>query len=134
MVSLAMALLALAMLSFASVQSIVMQAFMTSSGTTAPTCGEKPADGSATSASMPGMEMEPAAPLRDGPRPPSGHGTACPYCVAAAHVPIIGDVVPPRRFVDFVFVAFPMPANRGARSPPAREVRARGPPLPFLTG
>ena len=130
-----MALLALAMLSFASVQSIVMQAFMTSSGTTAPTCGEKPADGSATSASMPGMGMEPAAsPRGHGPHPPPGHGTACPYCVAAAHVPIIGDVVPPRRFVNFVFVAFPMPANRGARGPPAREARARGPPLPFLTG
>ena len=125
------------MLSFASVQSIVMRAEMAASDAM-PVCGVF-GEGAA-GPFMPGMTMgsrlstaEPAKPVKPGQRAPHGHTAACPYCAAAAHAPVMMAMTPLRTSTTFVFTAFRVVASHGPRGPPARQPRARGPPAYPLT-
>lgn len=129
----AAALLALLMLSYASVQSIVMQAAMPSAAGPMQICG-----GAAPAAPM-SMSMTPdlmihqaAAPTAHshGHRPaaPSDHKTVCPYCAAAAHAPMIAHAAPIQPSAGFVYAAFRVVSGSGPRGPPARRACARGPP------
>ncbi len=116
------ALMALLLLSYASVRSIVMQAAMAA-----------PPGASADAALAMAMPMASVAPARMAPAhaPASHHrasSNACPYCAAAAHAPIIGQAAPWRASTAFSFTAFRTVASRGARGPPAFRPRARGPP------
>ena len=126
-----MALLALAMLSFATVRSVVMQAAMVSSDAITATDADEATP--PMSGMMPGMDM---ADDRMAAMAPAGHhkpdvpdhkGT-CPYCAAAAHLPVGGHVAVPRGVAAMVFVSFHLTAARGPRGPPRFEHRARGPP------
>ncbi len=121
--SFAAALIALLMLSYASVQSSVMQIAM------AGAVGQPMRDGpSGAMAAMDAMEAGPAK--ASSPAPPKGHAPAksCPYCAAAAHPPVIGTAAPWRAPSAFVFAAFRVVASHGPRGPPTRQPRARGPP------
>jgi hypothetical protein len=131
--SLAAALLALVLLSFASVQSIVMQATMPASGEMERICGEGLTGVSPASMRMSGMGLRSATSAAD-PTHKAEHGrkAACPYCAAAAHAPIIGQAIPLRHASDFVYTAFQIIAGHGPRGPPRCEPRARGPPLAAL--
>ena len=134
------ALVALLMLSFASVQSIVMQATMPPSGDMTPLCGDlaDKAPPASEAMSMPGMDMDQAikaaAPSHEHHSGAShGHKSSCPYCAAASHAPILGNAIPLRHAVGFVFTAFRVVASHGPRGPPACQPRARGPPVDPLT-
>jgi hypothetical protein len=124
--------MALLMLSFASVQSIVMKVVMAPSGAITPLCTDEAR--SQPIMSMAGMDMRPAAKtvsLNNGHKRggTQGYKTACPYCAAAAHTPIIGQATPLSRGTGFVFTAFRVVSRHGPRGPPALQPRARGPPL-----
>jgi hypothetical protein len=54
---------------------------------------------------------------------------ACPYCAAAAHVPIIGSTPTVRPSLSVAYAAFCVLADHGPRGPPTIQPRARGPPL-----
>lgn len=124
------ALLALAMLSYASIRSAVMQAVMAAGDASSPAAADM------TGMSMAGMSMEgrgaEASTALQGRnaahRHGHGHKAACPYCAAAAHAPTMTVVSPLRACVAFVFTAFRVAASRGPRGPPAVQPRARGPP------
>ena len=134
------ALLALLMLSFASVQSITMQAAMAAAGGM-PRVGDDSTSAEATSSmpmsvagmSMAGMAMDQPPPAkisaaRHHRSAPEHRKDACPYCAAAAHAPIMGAAPLLRMAMAFVFTAFLVVASHGPRGPPSFQPRARGPP------
>ena len=129
--SMAAALLALALLSFASVQSAVMRAAMSPLDDMARVCG--PAlDGTSSMAGM-SMAGSMAPKAQHAQRSTKGRKPSCPFCAAAAHPPIVGQT-PPLQFASgFVFAAYRAAASHEARGPPALQPRARGPPAPPLT-
>lgn len=133
--SMTAALVALLMLSFASIQSIVMQATMPISGEMTPICGH--ADSvTAMAVAMTLMRADHAsAASTDDHRSglPHPHQAACPYCAAASHAPILGSVVAIRPSTNCIFTAFRTAASLGPRGPPAAQPRARGPPSYPLT-
>jgi Protein of unknown function (DUF2946) len=126
--SLAVALLALLMLGYASVCSSVMQAAgMTPSGLST-ICGDPGMNGM----SMPGVRVLAAmGASHHGHQPGDNakHPAACPYCAAAANPAMMSGVTPLRIQTSFVFVAFHPVESHGPRGPPAFKARARGPPL-----
>ena len=108
------------MLSYAFVQSSVMQVTM-AAAIAQPMCD-------ASMAALGGME---ALPDKASPAAPSkGRAPAksCPYCAAAAHLPLVGTAMPWRAPSAFTFAAFRVVASHGPRGPPACRPRARGPP------
>ncbi|MEC4589660.1 DUF2946 family protein [Nitrospirillum amazonense] len=134
-ISTAAALFALLLLSFASVQSIVMQVAMAPSGASMPTCHDAdPVDAGA--AAMAGMDMrraDAASPHdhHQGVPPqhkPQQHKSACPYCSVAAHAPLLAQAVPVRQATRCVFIVFEQVASIAPCGPPAFQPRARGPP------
>ena len=136
MVSVATALLALVMLSFASVQSIVMQTILSGPEDMAPDCAGRDDTGMAEPGMMSGMVMDGAhARAIHHRRPQTGqdHKAACPYCEAAAHLPVVGQAPFPQRIGITVFAAFHVIAMQGPRGPPALQLHARGPPTGFPT-
>jgi hypothetical protein len=127
------ALLALLLLSYASVQSTVMQVAMAAPAGLMPMCSEAMAG----MGPMAGMAMTPKAETASGPAAnaaasKSGHRhqgqPACPYCAAAAHLPVLTGGVPLRTPVAFVFAAYRVQVAHGPRGPPSIQPRARGPP------
>ena len=131
---LAAALIALVMLSYASVQSIVMQTAMAFGADTSPLCGAATAGEDSISMSGMGVGRTATASPHSRSRPQEhGHRVACPYCAAAAHAPVITTVAPLQISTAFVFAAFRVTAGRGPRGPPACQPRARGPPADPLT-
>ncbi len=145
----AAALMALALLSYASVQSIVMQGSMVAPATTGVDAssgrgGMAMSDFAPTAMTAGAMQMDmpqmgvstmgsPGAheARRAGPRPAHGvatHRAACPFCSAAAHLPILTGGVPIRVSQVVAFAAFRLVASHGPRGPPAPQPRARGPP------
>ena len=114
----AAALLAVALLSFASVQSIVMQA--------------------AGDGSMP-MAMDPDCPMMGGaktaPQSPADKGTQapCAFCAAAGQAPLTPTVAVLSAPVGVVWSLRPIPISLGPRGPPAFRPKARGPPSLPLT-
>ena len=107
-----LALLAMALLTFAGVRSTVMQASMSRPGA----CAE-----------MAGMAMDHTAGRHGGSAP--AKSAPCEFCAAAAHVAVESTgvrLVPPRSAVTFARYA--APASSGPRGPPFRAPTARGPP------
>ena len=125
---LAAALIALVMLSYASVQSIVMQTAMAFGGDTSPVCGASAAAEAATPMLGMAMASAPTASRQVRSHRPEPGKAACPYCAAAAHAPVITTVAPLRASTAFVFAAFRVVSSHGPRGPPACQPRARGPP------
>ena len=117
----AMALLAVAFLNVASVQSAVMQA----------------------SGSMSGMDMAATAeicrtsvPSHDAAKPavqPVQAHKACPFCDVAANPPLCGTEVSVPRPSTIAWTRYAVQASLGARGPPAFAPNARGPPDSTLT-
>jgi hypothetical protein len=129
--STAAALFALLMLSFASVQSIVMQAAMAAAGDVMPICGAVD-PGDAMTVSMARLDIQRAVAGSAHDRSsgvPHQHPAACPYCAAAGHAPILAQTVPLRQATLCEFTAYRQVASLGPRGPPAQPPRARGPPL-----
>ena len=123
--------MALLMLSYASVQSIVMQVAMTS-----PATAERPPVADAMPGmTMPGMSLAHAGTSRSGHAAKPGHAktAACPYCSAAGHLPILGAATPFRAPAVVSFAAFRTVASHGPRGPPSRQPRARDPPVDLPT-
>jgi hypothetical protein len=129
------ALFALLMLSFASVQSIVMQVTMPAPVEISPICGHAdPATAMAVAMTLMRADQASAASSHDhGSGLPHPHQAACSYCAAAGHAPILGSVVAVRHSTNCVFTAFRTAASLGPRGPPAAQPRARGPPSDPLT-
>jgi hypothetical protein len=122
---LAAVLIALLMLSYASVRSTVMQVAMASPAAGVPMCG-----GDAPAMAMGALAH--AAPARAGKATP-GDTKNCPYCAAAAHPPLASQPAPPLSSGAVQFVAYRVRTLHGARGPPARRPRARDPPVSFLS-
>ena len=120
-------MVAVLLLSYAFVQSTVMQAAAASPTPATPICGMD---------HMAGMAMAAASPTRDGAGKAPAHQAdhaACPFCASAANPPMTGAPILAPAPSTVVFVAFRPLASLGPRGPPAREPRARGPPLFPLT-
>jgi predicted metal-binding membrane protein len=126
----AAALIALLMLTYASILSSVMQVEMALPGGMTPLVTGPPAPAAMPNMDMPGMSMESASPTphHAAPKGDHGHQSDCPYCAAAAHLAILGGVTPVLVSVAFVFAAFHLTASHGPRGPPELQPRARGPP------
>jgi hypothetical protein len=116
------ALIAVLLLSYAFVQSTVMQAAAASPTSAAPICGM---------ASIAGM----GGALADGGKATghAAHHAACPFCAAAANPPLAGALILAPIPTTFAFVTFVALQSHGPRGPPAREPRARGPPIAPIT-
>jgi Protein of unknown function (DUF2946) len=106
------ALLAVALLSLASPQSIVMQAAQ----------------------AAPSAAMVVCASMAMG-QPNAKHGVPtenthknCPFCAAAAHAPLCASVAPIPRSAAVAWTAYRAPRPFGPRGPPAFAPHARGPP------
>ena len=129
--AIAAALIALLMLSYASVQSTVMQAAMgapAGAGSSSHTDPD-PMAGMV----MPGPAQAEASRSAHAAKPGHANPAACPYCSAAAHLPILGAAAPLRAPSVIRFAALRVAAGHGPRGPPARQPRARGPPSDPLT-
>ena len=116
------AIIAVLLLSYAFVQSTVMQAAAATPASATPICG------------MPDMAGMGGAFADAGKA--AGHGAhhaACPFCTAAANPPLVAAVILAPIPSAFVFVTFVALESHGPRGPPAREPRARGPPTAPVT-
>jgi hypothetical protein len=123
--STAAALLALLLLSFATVQSVIMRANTWPPDAMTLICGSHPTDKAAPDERTNAVAWPPTE-HRSGAGHP--HAASCPFCAAAAHVPILEYAFPLPHAASFLFTAFQLPASHGPRGPPARRARARGPP------
>jgi hypothetical protein len=115
------AIIAVLLLSYAFVQSAVMQAAAAPAPAT-PICGMD---------HMVGM----GGAFADAGKA-AGHGarhTACPFCTATANPPLTGALILAPIPTAFVFVTFVALESHGPRGPPARESRARSPPIVPVT-
>lgn len=117
----AMALLAVAFLNLASVQSTVMQA-------------------TGSLAGMPGMAVpeicHAATPSHDPAKPavqPAQAQKACPFCDVASNPPLCGTEVSGPSPSAIAWTRYAVQASLGARGPPAFTANARGPPASTLT-
>ena len=121
----ATALLAVAMLSYASTKSIVMQAVDASPLGMPVICSAhmSMAGGSLAEGAIGRQAHLPNAPGK-------GKPAVCPYCSAAAHAPVLASIVPLSHAAAVVWLAWPLSVVDGPRGPPAFEAKARGPP-PF---
>ncbi len=112
----AAALVAVALLPFASVQSIVMQVV----------------------AGAP-MPMDPDCPMMGGaktaPPGPTDKGTKapCAFCAVAGQAPLTPTLAVLRAPVGVVWFPQPIPTTLGPRGPPRFRARARGPPSTLQT-
>lgn len=124
------ALVALLVLTYASVVSNVMQVEMALPGGMTPLCTGHPLGGSMAIIALPGMSMARAGPVAPhiDTKSDHGHQKDCPYCAAAAHLAILGSTTPVLASVAFVFAALHLTASHGPRGPPQLQPRARGPP------
>ncbi len=130
----AVALLALLMMSFASVQSVVMQATMAPSGEMMSICGDiNPAAARSIALANAVLQRSVAPSTNDhGPGAPHHHEPACPFCAVAGHTPVLAYVPPIRPSTVCAFIAFHLPASQRPLAL-AFQTRARGPPVSPLT-
>ncbi|WP_174300941.1 hypothetical protein [Caulobacter sp. S45] len=119
------------MLSYASVQSTVMQAAM--GAPAGPGSSSRPAPDPMAGMTMPGHAQAGASRSAHAARPGHTKPAACPYCAAAAHLPVLGAATSLRAPCVISFVALRVAAGHGPRGPPARQPRARDPPSDPLT-
>ena len=119
----ATAVLAVAMLSYASTKSIVMQAMDASPLGMSVICSARM--GTATSIFVDDatgrMARTPTAPGK-------GKPAVCPFCSAAAHAPLLASIVPFAHSAAVEWLTWSPSTINGPRGPPAFEARARGPP------
>jgi hypothetical protein len=113
----AVALLAVALFSLASVQSIQMQAGMASPAKSMPMCGATAQSHSAH---------------RDRAPTPKGHAN-CEFCAAAGHAPICAAAVAVTPSSSVAWASYVLGRPVGSRGPPAITPKSRGPPLIALT-
>ena len=113
----AVALLAVALLSFASAEAVIMQAAGPAAGMTMAIC---------TSAGMAHVNADHHAPAD------KAHKT-CPFCAAAAHAPLCTLTAPIPQTSLVAWTAYAALRPLGPRGPPARAPNARGPPATFPT-
>jgi len=114
----AVALLAVALFSFAYTQSIVMQASeATPDGMTMAIC---------TSAGLAHVSVNHGVPT-DKPQ------QTCPYCAAAAHAPVCVAIASVPQSSAVAWTAYAVLRPLGPRGPPARAPNARGPPGTILS-
>ena len=118
----AAALIALLMLSYASTQSQVMRTTM-AMAVAPPTCH----------GAMVGMASGPVKAYAGVAHKGQLPAKSCPYCAAAAHLPVMGTALAWRTHSAFTFAGFRRVASHGPRGPPARQPRARGPPSDLLS-
>ena len=136
----AAALLAVALFAFAAVQSVVMQArravdpamTMTMADTSTPDMPDMP--GMSMSMSMPNCDhMNAAPPASDHGSQPGKGQAACPYCAAAAHLPLCAGAPAMPVVSSVAWAAYTLRPSLGPRGPPVFEPKARGPPESPLT-
>ena len=120
---LAAAFVALMMLSYASVRSVVMQVAM---------CDGRMAMPAMTMSAMTMSAGTTAHAARAHPATPAP-AKPCPYCATAAHPPLVSQPAPLLSSSAVRFVAYPLSALHGPRGPPARRPRARDPPARLLS-
>ncbi len=130
----AVALFALLMMSFASVQSAVMQASMASGGDMMSICGDVNPPAARSIAVADAVLQRSVAPSTNdhGPGAPHHHEPACPFCAVAGHTPVLAYVPPIRPSTVCAFIAFHLPASQRPLAL-AFQTRARGPPVSPLT-
>jgi len=121
----ATALLAVAMLSYASTKSIVMRAMDASPFGMSVICSARMSmtGGSLAEGATGRLAHLPSQPGKAKP-------AVCPYCSAAAHAPVLASIVPWIPTTAVVWLAWARSIVDGPRGPQAFEARARGPP-PF---
>jgi hypothetical protein len=129
------ALVALLMLLFASVQSTIMQTQVALAAGTTPICGSAdPSAGHGIATAHTALKLAATSSTPDQPPTvPHHHGAVCPICAAAGVLPILGQAVPIPDSTVLAFTAYPGFANHRPRGPPAQRSRARGPPSGSLT-
>ena len=111
-------LLAVALLSFAFAQSVVMRAAGSMpGGMTMAIC---------TSAGMAHVAVGHDVPANKAQK-------ACPYCAAAGHAPVCGPVASVSRSVAVAWTTYAAFRPLGPRGPPEFPPNARGPPAAALT-
>ncbi len=114
----AAALLAVALFSFAYVQSLVMRmSGDMPGGMTIAVC---------TSTGMAHVHLHPGAPAHAPQK-------ACPFCAAAAHAPVCGSVSPIPLSTAVAWTTYAALRPLGPRGPPEFTAHARGPPQAALT-
>ena len=113
----AVALLAVALFSLASVRSTVMQVSMTAPSLSMPMCGSMAGAHSAV------QDMAPHQ---------KGH-TTCEFCAAAGHAPVCTSAVAVVPSSLVAWTAYVVLRPLGPRGPPSISPKSRGPPLPTLT-
>ena len=121
------ALAAVALLSYASVTSVVMQAAMA-----------RPADAGMSmpgmdmaGMSMPGMDMAGMDGGQGGPAPAKGKADVCAFCSTAHHAPTLSATPPLPAPSVVAWLVLPRPEATGERGPPSFRANARGPPSPL---
>jgi Flp pilus assembly protein TadG len=113
----AAALLAVALFSVASMQSIAMQASgATPGGMTMAIC---------TSTGLAHVTVNHGV--------PADKSKTCPYCAVAAHAPLCASIASIPQSSVVAWTAYPALRPLGPRGPPARAPNARGPPPTVLT-
>ena len=120
----ATAMLAVALFSYASVASVVMQA-----GGGLAFSGPIPASAGMDMASMDMGHGGPAAPAKG---QDAGKSEICAFCSAAAHVAVLAFAPPVVCPSVVAWRAPPIPQDRAQCGPPAFRATARGPPSPSL--
>ncbi len=113
----AVALLAVALFSSASVRSAVMQVSMTAPALSVPMCGSMAGAHSASQDLAPGQK---------------GH-TTCAVCAAAGHAPICTAAVAVLPSLSVAWTAYAVLRPLVPRGPPSITPKSRGPPRPTLT-
>ena len=129
--STAAALIALLMLSFASLQSIIMQVAQGPPGAAMLICGKVDPSG-ATAVATAGMQLHLAVAASAPTHPQGGphqHHNLCLYCSAAGHAPVLAHAALLRAASACEFPVYQSVASLGPRGPPAQQPRARGPPI-----
>ncbi|MDR3472289.1 MAG: hypothetical protein P4M09_11450 [Devosia sp.] len=119
----ATAFLAVAMLSYASTKSIVMQAMDGSPLGMSVICSARmsPAMSTFIDDATGRLVRIPTAPGKSKP-------AVCPFCSAAAHAPLLASIVPFAHSAAVEWLTWSPSTIHGPRGPPAFEARARGPP------
>ena len=114
----AAAFLAVALFSFAYVQSLVMRmSGDMPGGMTMAVC---------TSTGLAHLHARPGAPADTSHK-------ACPFCAAAAHAPVCGPVAPIPLSTTVAWTTYAAHRPLGPRGPPEFTAHARGPPQAALT-
>jgi hypothetical protein len=124
----ATALLAVALLSYASTKSIVMQAMDASPAGMSVICSAQMGAGMSTF-----VDDATGRLVRIPVAPGKGKPAVCPFCSAAAHAPLLASIIPFAHSSAVEWLTWSPSTINGPRGLPAFEARARGPPVLLAT-